>query len=232
MYYCDANQVGGAFCPEFDIMEANIWAYRGVNHHCDEPNNGHYTDCDRHGTCAVDVITDFPGNIPYGPGSQYTINSEREFHIKIDFTENDLGEFIRYSITLSQDGRQVTMNQDCPEYLQKVTDVMKNGMTIAMSIWSSGNLDWLQHGRCQGGCGTPDLKLKNFKFTTKNANTDDGDNSDDNNNSDDDEPVGNPLEGYKTEAPASMGRAQPRYTKEGKKKVLDEALDYDAISGK
>lgn len=125
------------------------------------------------------------------------------------------------------------MNQDCPEYLRKITDVMKNGMTIAMSIWSSGNLDWLQHGRCQGSCGQPDLKFKNFKFTTKNANNDDSDNSDDNdNNSDDDEPLGNPLEGFKTEAPASMGRAQPRYTKEGKIKILDEALDYDAISGK
>ena len=25
-YYCDANQVGGNYCPEFDIMEANQWA--------------------------------------------------------------------------------------------------------------------------------------------------------------------------------------------------------------
>ena len=66
-------------------MEANIWAYRAVNHHCEEPTNGHYTECDKPGSCAVDVITDFPGNIPYGPGSQYTINTEREFHIKINF---------------------------------------------------------------------------------------------------------------------------------------------------
>ena len=26
-YYCDANQVGGTFCPEFDIMEADMYSY-------------------------------------------------------------------------------------------------------------------------------------------------------------------------------------------------------------
>ena len=73
-------------------MEANIWAYRAVNHHCEEPTNGHYTECDKPGSCAVDVITDFPGNIPYGPGSQYTINTEREFHIKINFNKDNTGK--------------------------------------------------------------------------------------------------------------------------------------------
>jgi len=75
MYYCDANEIGGAFCPEFDIMEANIHAYRAVNHHCSDPVNGHYSWCDRAGSCAVDIITDFPDTDPYGPGSSYTINT-------------------------------------------------------------------------------------------------------------------------------------------------------------
>ena len=38
------------------------------------------------------------------------------------------------------------MNQTCPEYLEKITDVMKNGMTIAMSIWTNdapNAMDWL-----------------------------------------------------------------------------------------
>lgn len=26
-YYCDANQVDGNYCPEFDIMEANQWSW-------------------------------------------------------------------------------------------------------------------------------------------------------------------------------------------------------------
>jgi len=80
MHYCDANKVGGNFCPEFDIMEANIWSYRAVAHSCDAPNvHGHYSNCDRSGKCALDVIEDngVPSfdNIPYGPGSQYSINT-------------------------------------------------------------------------------------------------------------------------------------------------------------
>jgi len=37
MHYCDAAAVGGNYCPEFDIMEANQWAYRACNHECNEP---------------------------------------------------------------------------------------------------------------------------------------------------------------------------------------------------
>ena len=55
-YYCDANEVSGVFCPEFDIMEANTWAFRSTPHPCDAPDaNGHYTNCDRGGTGAIDV---------------------------------------------------------------------------------------------------------------------------------------------------------------------------------
>jgi hypothetical protein len=27
LYYCDANQIGGSFCPEFDLIEANLRAF-------------------------------------------------------------------------------------------------------------------------------------------------------------------------------------------------------------
>jgi hypothetical protein len=101
MYYCDAGNVGGAYCPEFDIMEANTFAWRAVNHHCTDNGNGHYTWCDHNGTCAVDIITDFPNSDPYGPGIEYTINTLFEFNTKIEFFEDAQGNFNQYTITLS-----------------------------------------------------------------------------------------------------------------------------------
>lgn len=47
-----------------------------------------------------------------------------------------------------------------------MTQDFKDGMTIAMSIWSSNDLDWLQHGVCEGTCTKQDLKFKNLTFTT------------------------------------------------------------------
>ena len=51
--YCDANQVDGNWCPEFDIMEANKYSWATTPHKCDSPNTaGFYSYCDQGGTCA------------------------------------------------------------------------------------------------------------------------------------------------------------------------------------
>lgn len=74
MHYCDAGKVGGNYCPEFDIMEANVHAYRAVEHACNEPDaNGHFNWCDPYGQCHVDILTDEPhsGKPVYGPGSNF-----------------------------------------------------------------------------------------------------------------------------------------------------------------
>lgn len=79
-YYCDANQVGGIFCPEFDIMEANTYAWHTTPHKCDAPNEkGHYYNCDKIGGC----FTVAHGTISYGPGDSFQINTLKGFHVKI-----------------------------------------------------------------------------------------------------------------------------------------------------
>jgi len=38
-YYCDANAIGGNYCHELDIMEANKYAFKLTAHKCDDPKN-------------------------------------------------------------------------------------------------------------------------------------------------------------------------------------------------
>ena len=48
--YCDANNVGGLYCPEFDLMEANKQSWNAIAHKCDPPSSlGYYDSCDHGG---------------------------------------------------------------------------------------------------------------------------------------------------------------------------------------
>ena len=115
----------------------------------------------------------FPDSDPYGPGPEYTINTLEEFHVRAEFFEGFDGKLQSYTITLSQDGRDVGMRSDDIS-LSKISDDFENGMTFAMSIWTDyghpwGNLDWLHHNVCDKHepCGLPDLKLRNLAIRTK-----------------------------------------------------------------
>ena len=66
--YCDANQVGGYWCPEFDIMEANKYAFHVTGHTCDTPQCGVFYNCDRGGSCTLDILTN-SDDYDYGPGT-------------------------------------------------------------------------------------------------------------------------------------------------------------------
>lgn len=82
--YCDANKIGGHWCPEFDLMEANKYSWHTTAHKCDTPVNGVYDNCDRGGTCSLNI---HENNIAgeFLPGSTSGIDTNYEFHVKLDF---------------------------------------------------------------------------------------------------------------------------------------------------
>ena len=97
--YCDANRIGGHWCPEFDVMEANKFSFHTTAHKCDALTNGIYDNCDRTGTCTLNIHeNDVVGE--FIPGSTTGIDTTREFHVKIDFHERD-GKFADYTIVMT-----------------------------------------------------------------------------------------------------------------------------------
>lgn len=82
--YCDANKIGGHWCPEFDLMEANKYSWHTTAHKCDTPTDGVYNNCDRVGECTLNIHeNDIAGE--FLPGSTFGIDTNFEFHVKLDF---------------------------------------------------------------------------------------------------------------------------------------------------
>lgn len=162
--YCDANQVGGNYCPEFDLMEANKWSWATTPHKCDAPTStGFFQNCDRGGTCQQN-ITDKLARNGYGPGASYTIDTTKPFHTKIAFNADASGRFSSYTTTMTQNGKTQTMTGDC-SYLNYMSNDIGHGMAFVISNWG-GDASWLWHDRCSGSCNWPELNINNIKIAT------------------------------------------------------------------
>jgi len=145
-YYCDANNVGGVWCPEWDISEANIHAFQSTPHKCDDADgNGHYGHCDT-GGCATNVI-DLGHGSDYGPGSG-TIDTTKPYNFKSVFNGNSIKH------TISQGSKSIGFDV-CGDqgYIAKQIQQQPNGMVITMSYWGSDDVNWLDKNTCWGACG-------------------------------------------------------------------------------
>lgn len=172
-YYCGGNVVG-AFCPEFDIMEANKYAFRSTIHTCDDPDeNGWIADCERGGVCPLDQ---YSWKDQFGDkGSK--IDTNKPFSVKAEFhTERDeLNTLTGYTITMTQGNNTFVLDTDdgtskkCDE-AGKMGGNMVDGMALVFSFWGTDTADrmsWLTHGVCEGGCGkdTAWSSVSNIRIT-------------------------------------------------------------------
>lgn len=163
-YYCDANQVGGIYCPEMDLMEANKFAMASTAHTCQYHAPHYYSSCDR-GGCGKNVLDADGGG--YGPGKR--IDTNKPFTLSVSFiTQN--GRLSTVSNYFSQGSQSLKFDSCNPDYLQWM-GMSLPGIVMTMSLWGTenGGMSWLDgKSGCQGGCN-----LDNSKVTFSNFRLDD-----------------------------------------------------------
>jgi len=102
----------------------------GTPHKCDEPINGHFSNCDRSG-CSHNTRYE---PTQYGPGGKYTIDTTRPFKVHTYFPE-ERGILVGMVTTLSQAGRKVVLNHSSCEAndLAALSKSMVDGMSLRIT---------------------------------------------------------------------------------------------------
>jgi len=129
--YCDAQAVGGTFCSEMDIMEANTKAQQYTTHACIDACGSYTTGvseckgtgspstvCDQSG-CGLNPFRYGPGTTYnaeftndkwHGEGSSYTLDSTQPFTVTTQFhVDPDTKELTRISRFYMQQGGRIDL---------------------------------------------------------------------------------------------------------------------------
>lgn len=155
-YYCDANQVGGTYCPEMDVFEANKFAMASTAHTCQYQPPHYYSHCDR-GGCGRNVL-DVDGE-GYGPGKR--IDTNRPFTLSVSFITGGNGRLSTVNNYFSQGGQSLQFNACNPDYLQWM-GMSLPGIVMSASLWGTGDggMSWLDgKSGCHGGCNLGGSKV-------------------------------------------------------------------------
>ena len=156
-FYCDANQVGGFWCTEVDLMEANGAALAATPHACDPAQPSGFTPaCDK-GGCSANT-KDRRG--AFGAGANFTINTQLPFTVVTEMPAPS-GTLAAVTTTLFQGGRAVVMahaDAGCGAgYLERVSAGLSKGMVPTLSVWGStasgADMAWLDSPPCDAGQG-------------------------------------------------------------------------------
>ena len=154
-YYCDADMVGGTYCPDMDVMEANKYAMASTAHICNYTAPHYYPSCDRHG-CGENVLNVAYGR--YGPGKE--INTDKPFSLSVSFIVQ-YGNLVTVKNYFYQEDRNIQFDSCNPDYLQWMGKSLP-GIVMTMSLWGTeeGGMSWLDgKSGCHGGCNVGDSKV-------------------------------------------------------------------------
>lgn len=161
-YYCDANKVGGTYCPEMDLMEANKFAMASTAHTCQYVPPHYYSSCDG-GGCGTNVLDVDQGG--FGPGKR--IDTNRPFTLSVSFITTN-GRLSTVNNYFSQGGQTINFNSCNPDYLQWM-GMSLPGIVMTMSLWGTGDggMSWLDgKSGCHGACnlGSSKVTVSNIRL--------------------------------------------------------------------
>ena len=153
-------------CATIDIMEANINGFNSAPHPCE------FGSCDTQSQCQRKFKDDC-GDDCYGHNSNYKINASESYSVKTNFwatvDENgDPTDLVSVETVLTQGENTVTIEQDCPEYLEPLAIELKNNMmAMSVSTYFAGSHNEVSH-TCLDTDGTCDsnLTVENLVWTS------------------------------------------------------------------
>ena len=148
-YYCDANAVGGTYCPEMDVMEANKYAMASTAHTCQYHAPHYYSSCDG-GGCGKNVLDVDMG----GFGPRKRIDTNRPFTFSVSFFTGRNGRLSTVTNYFSQGGQSLKFDACNPDYLQWM-GMSLPGIVMSISLWGTGDggMSWLDgKSGCHGAC--------------------------------------------------------------------------------
>ena len=105
-------------CASVDVMEANKYGFNTASYPCEFGVCEEVSQCQRR---AQEV-----DRFAYGPGLDYTIDTTKSFTVKTQFFTNEdeteeYTDITSIKTVLSQEGREVTLEQDCDDYLDPLS---------------------------------------------------------------------------------------------------------------
>lgn len=153
-------------CSSVELIEASTQALRTGSYPC------MFGSCEIESQCSRNTRDLYPD--AYGPGSTFMINTNLAYHVKAEFWANvdatgAKTELDRITITLSQDGRDVVLEQDCPEVLDTLKDKLNYNMAMGISTFALPLQNEVS-GSCAATCAAASsASIKNIVWLSNNS---------------------------------------------------------------
>lgn len=147
-YYCDANKVGGVWCWEMDLMEANKFVSASTPHTCESEAGAYISSCDGAG-CGTNNRNQNPNG--FGPSDKFLINTTKVFTQYTSFSASGTHvQLVQGENTFDYD-----VCSHRPNYNASMNDVFESGMTMVLQNWGDiyATMSWLDYNTgCLNAC--------------------------------------------------------------------------------